>query len=251
MSLHEACAVLSVGTACHDAVELRRSYLAAIRTAHPDLNHAADAHLRTTRLSEAYRVLSAALAEFASIGDALAAAESAGAASSGSTRASSTEHSNSADYADRGDSTNSADQGATRSRHVPPPPPRWGFGRGGFAPDPDSAEAETYEIEGWVRIIADDTIELGAPLDLAFRWLELACHRAGDITYLDRPAAMLQVLVQFVGYPPSYVVFDLQGRAAYGTTEVFCTIASLEDRPPPPIDGVTHYLAEALNDVLD
>lgn len=239
MSLHEACAVLSVGTACHDAVELRRSYLAAIRTAHPDLNHAADAHMRTTRLSEAYRVLSAALAEFASIGDALAAAESAGAASSRSAGATSAER------------QGAADDESMHSRHVPPPPSRWGFGRGGFAPDPDSAEAETYEIEGWVRIIADDTIELGAPLDLAFRWLELACHRAGDITYLDRPAAMLQVLVQFVGYPPSYVVFDLQGRAAYGTTEVFCTIASLEDRPPPPIDGVTHYLAEALNDVLD
>lgn len=219
MSLHQACALLDVTTSCDDATELRRCYLAAIRISHPDRNSAADAHLRTTQLSEAYRLLCAALEEHASLGDAMAA-------------------------------DGAATDRVGETGHAASPPQRQTAGAHGHGFDPDSPEAETYEIEGWVRIIANDTIELGAPLDLAFRWLEIACHRAGDITYLDRPAALLQLLVEFEGFPLCYVVFDLQGRAAYGTTEVFCSIASLDDRQPPPIEAVTEYLAVALDEVL-
>ncbi|NLA36916.1 MAG: J domain-containing protein, partial [Actinobacteria bacterium] len=184
LSLDEARILLGVTEECRDASAVRRAYLVAIRESHPDRNEAADANLRTARLSEAYRLICAAIADPSST------TTTPGGAAGGDTT------------------------GAAAGARTAPPP---------RATRPVGNEAETYEIEGWVRVIADDTIELGAPLDLAFRWLELACHHAGDITYLDRPAAMLQVLVQFVGYPPSYVVFDLQGRAAYGTTEVFCT----------------------------
>lgn len=97
-----------------------------------------------------------------------------------------------------------------------------------------------------IRLIDDDTIEVQAPLDLVYGWLVQAGHLAGDITFLDRSAPILQVLVSFVDEPPCQVIFDLQGRAARGTTEIFCTVESLEDRPPPPIDAVTRFVAEQL-----
>lgn len=99
-----------------------------------------------------------------------------------------------------------------------------------------------------LRQIADDTIEVDAPIDHTYGLLVQAAHRAGDVTFLDRSAALLQILVQFVDEPPCQVVFDLQGRAAKGTTEIFCTIESLEDRPPPPIDAVTRFVTDQLTE---
>lgn len=202
-SFDDALRHLGLGPDERDLVTIRAAYLTAIRSSHPDRNGADDAHARSARLTEAYRLVCSAI------------------------------------------EAGVAGPGVSESGSADPQPP---------APEPPQHvgnQAESYEIEGWVRIVADDTIELGAPADLAFRWLELASHRAGDITYLDRPAAMLQILVAFEGYPLCYVVFDLQGRAAFGTTEVFCSIDSLDDRPPPPISAVTEYLAAQLEDALD
>ena len=53
----------------------------------------------------------------------------------------------------------------------------------------------------------------------------------------------------FIDEPACQVIFDLQGRAARGTTEIFCTIESMEDRPPPPIDAVTRFVADKLRAV--
>ncbi|MEI2654536.1 MAG: hypothetical protein V9G12_20730 [Microthrixaceae bacterium] len=75
-------------------------------------------------------------------------------------------------------------------------------------------------------------------------------HVVGDVTFLDRSAALLQILVAFVDEPVCQMIFDLQGRAAHGTTEVFCTIDSIEDRPAPPIDAVTRFIAEHLAETI-
>ena len=100
-----------------------------------------------------------------------------------------------------------------------------------------------------VRVIADDTIEVSAPPDLTFLWLVQTGHVVGDVTFLDRSAALLQILVAFVDEPVCQMIFDLQGRAATGTTEIFCTIDSIEDRAAPPIDAVTRFVAEHLTEV--
>lgn len=116
----------------------------------------------------------------------------------------------------------------------------------GEPPASEAPPSEPRRTIADVAVIADDTIEVDAPMDLTFSLLFQAAHRAGDVTYFDRSALMLQVYVEFVDEPPCHVVFDLQGRAAHGTTEVFCTIESLDDRPPPPIDAVTRYVAQQL-----
>jgi len=118
-------------------------------------------------------------------------------------------------------------------------------------PGPDRRPApEPVVITVDVQVIADDTIEVAAPPDLAFAWLVQTGHVVGDVTFLDRSAALLQILVSFVDEPVCQMIFDLQGRAARGTTEVFCTIDSIEDRPAPPIDAVTRFIAEHLAETI-
>ncbi|MFN8051159.1 MAG: hypothetical protein U0Q22_06990 [Acidimicrobiales bacterium] len=97
-----------------------------------------------------------------------------------------------------------------------------------------------------VVVIADDTIEVAAPVDLTYALLLQAAHDAAEVTFLDRSAAILQIVVEFVDEPVCQVIFDLQGRAARGTTEIFCTIESLEERPAPPIEAVTQFVAAQL-----
>ena len=120
-------------------------------------------------------------------------------------------------------------------------------------PEPEPAAPPRHEpvvITVDVRVIADDTIEVAAPPDLTFAWLVQTGHVVGDVTFLDRSAALLQILVSFVDEPVCQMIFDLQGRAAHGTTEVFCTIDSIEDRPAPPIDAVTRFIAEHLAETI-
>ncbi len=120
------------------------------------------------------------------------------------------------------------------------------------APEPPPPPAIVdLDLSALVRIIADDTIEVAAPPDITFAWLVQAGHVAGDVTFLDRPAALLQILVAFVGEPWCQMIFDLQGRAARGTTEIFCTIESIEDRPGPPIDAATRFVADQLAEVIN
>ena len=124
-----------------------------------------------------------------------------------------------------------------------PPPP---------APEPSTPRRpEPVVITVDVQVIADDTIEVAAPPDLAFAWLVQTGHVVGDVTFLDRSAALLQILVSFVDEPVCQMIFDLQGRAARGTTEVFCTIDSIEDRDAPPIDAVTRFIAEHLAETIN
>jgi hypothetical protein len=96
-----------------------------------------------------------------------------------------------------------------------------------------------------VAKLADDTIGVGAPGPETFAVLLDACHRLGEVTYVEPGSGMIQVLVEFLDGPVCQLLLTLQGRAT-GVTEAFCTIESIDDRPAPPIDAVTDLLVHTL-----
>ena len=80
-----------------------------------------------------------------------------------------------------------------------------------------------------VAKLADDTIGIGAPGPETFAVLLDACHRLGEVTYVEPCSGLIQVLVEFVDGPVCQLLLTLQGRAT-GVTEAFCTIESIDDR---------------------
>ncbi|MCB1031719.1 MAG: J domain-containing protein [Acidimicrobiales bacterium] len=113
---------------------------------------------------------------------------------------------------------------------APPPPP-----------PPPQPPAEPSDA---ITRLGPDSLLLAAPGDEAFKWLLDASHDVGAITYLDRSMPIAEVLCRFVGEPATSLVFTLQGRG-HGT-EVFCTVESIESRPPPPTEAVVDLLEDAL-----
>lgn len=196
LTLDEALARLGLGAGERDPATIRNAYLAAIRGAHPDVNHRVGATDESASITVAYRLV----------------VETIGAGEPGGAE---------------------PDPGPAPGSTPPPPPP----------PEPVVITVD-------VRVVADDTIEVAAPPDVTFAWLVQTGHVIGDVTFLDRSAALLQILVSFVDEPICQMIFDLQGRAARGTTEIFCTIDSIEERPAPPVDAVTRFVAEHLAHVI-
>jgi hypothetical protein len=96
-----------------------------------------------------------------------------------------------------------------------------------------------------VAKLANDTIGIGAPGPETFGVLLDACHRLGEVTYVEPSSGLIQVLVEFVDGPVCQLLLALQGRAT-GVTEAFCTIESIDDRPAPPIEAVTDLLVLTL-----
>lgn len=74
----------------------------------------------------------------------------------------------------------------------------------------------------------DDTLIVTAPADEAFLALLEAGHRTGDVTYVDRSAGLLELVVDVAGTGTCSVLVTLQGRAD-GTTHAFVTVESLAD----------------------
>jgi hypothetical protein len=97
-----------------------------------------------------------------------------------------------------------------------------------------------------VRLAADDTISMAVPAHEAFLVAHEASQSIGDVSYVDLDAGLLQVIVEFEGYPPCQLHLDLQGRAASGSTEVFVTIESATGAAAPPIGPVTVLVADAM-----
>jgi hypothetical protein len=96
-----------------------------------------------------------------------------------------------------------------------------------------------------VAKLADDTVGVGAPGPETFAFLLDACHRLGEVTYVEPSNGLIQVLVEFVDGPVCQLLLTLQGRAT-GVTEAFCTIESIDERPAPPIDAVTDLVVHTL-----
>ena len=53
-----------------------------------------------------------------------------------------------------------------------------------------------------------------------------ACHRIGDVTYVDRSCAIFEALVAVEGEGTCSLVITVQGRA--DGTDAFCTLEAIE-----------------------
>ena len=112
----------------------------------------------------------------------------------------------------------------------PPPPPR-------HSPPVPPLDEPPEVLDG-------DTIHLLAPPDEAFVRLVEACHRIGDVTYIDRSCAILETLVQVDGEGTCSLVITFQGRA--DGTDAFCTLEAIEHVASPPVRPLVEDLVAAL-----
>lgn len=115
---------------------------------------------------------------------------------------------------------------APRTEDASPPARRW---------EPSPAEVDAIE---------SDTIAITAPAPEAYALLLDAAAQVGSVGYVDRHLGLLEILVRFEGGPTCSVLLTLQGRAF--TTEVVCTMDSIEAAPTPPLRPVVEALVEAL-----
>ena len=118
--------------------------------------------------------------------------------------------------------------------HRPSPPPATASTR----PPPAQPMSEPPEV------LDGDTVHLSVPPDEAFARLVDACHRIGDVTYIDRSCAILEALLPIEGEGVCSLVISLQGRA-HGT-DAFCTLEAIEHVAAPPVRPVVEHLVWAL-----
>ena len=118
--------------------------------------------------------------------------------------------------------------------HIAPPAP----------PPPRPRRPAPPPLDEPPEVLDGDTVYLAAPPDEAFVRVLEACHRIGDVTYVDRSCAILEALVPIAGEGACSLVISLQGRA--DGTEAFCTLESIERVASPPVRHVTEALVAAL-----
>jgi hypothetical protein len=94
------------------------------------------------------------------------------------------------------------------------------------------------------EVLDGDTVHLQAPPDEAFVRVLEACHRIGDVTYIDRSCAILETLVQVEGEGTCSLVVTFQGRL--DGTDAFCTLEAIEHVASPPVRQVVERLVAAL-----
>ncbi len=123
-----------------------------------------------------------------------------------------------------------------RLQELPPPPaaPR---------PAPPAASRPAPLTEP-PEVLDGDTVHLAVPPDEAFVHLLEACHRIGDVTYVDRSCAILEALVRVEGEGVCSLVITLQGRV--DGTDAFCTLEAIEHVGSPPVRQVVERLLGAL-----
>jgi hypothetical protein len=111
-------------------------------------------------------------------------------------------------------------------------------------PPPPSPAAPSAPLDEPPEVLDGDTVHLAAPPDEAFARLVDACHRIGDVTYVDRSCAILEALLPIEGEGVCSLVITLQGRA--NGTDAFCTLEAIEHVASPPVRPVVELLVEAL-----
>jgi hypothetical protein len=125
-----------------------------------------------------------------------------------------------------------------RSRRAAPP------GTTGATPAPSPGPQRPPPPPGPVEVLDGDTLLLPVPPGEAFALVVDACHRIGDVTYVDRSCAILETLVAVPDEGACSLVVTLQGRA-HGT-EAFCTLEAIEHVASPPVAPVVAALRTAL-----
>ena len=96
------------------------------------------------------------------------------------------------------------------------------------------------------EVLDGDTVHLPVPPDEAFLVVLEACHEIGDVTYVDRSCAILEVLVRIEGEGVCSLVITLQGRS-HGT-DAYCTLEAIEHVAAPPVRPVVEALVSAIRD---
>jgi hypothetical protein len=125
-------------------------------------------------------------------------------------------------------------EGRLADRLPPSPPP----------PPPSRHRRAAAPLDEPPEVLDGDTILVVAPPDEAFARIVEACHRIGDVTYIDRSCAILETLVRVEGEGVCSLVITLQGRS-HGT-EAFCTLEAIEHVASPPVHEVVDRLVAAL-----
>lgn len=190
------------------ADDARTAYRARLLRTHPDVSGSGDATERTVELTRAYRLLVRVFEPDVSPGPVVDARVEAPAASP-----------------------------------VPNSAPDAGPSAGPFGNVSEQAVEPVL-----IAQLDGDTIGVGAPPNETLMLLVEAAYRLGEISYLDRSAGLLEIVVEFIEAPTSSVLLSLQGRAT-GITEVFCTVEPLSGGKSPPADAVTRLLLHTLLDV--
>jgi hypothetical protein len=111
-------------------------------------------------------------------------------------------------------------------------------------PDPAPPAAVVAPPAGIDEATDGDRVRLLAPLPEALARVVDACHRIGDVTYLDRGCAILETLVQVEGEGTCSLVITLHARG--GATDALCTLEAIEHVGSPPVRPVTERLVAAL-----
>jgi hypothetical protein len=129
--------------------------------------------------------------------------------------------------------------------HAPPPAPPAPRPAGPSPVGPVTVRASDDDpMSDPPEVLDGDTVHLPLPPDEAFVRLVEACHRIGDVTYLDRSCAILEALVRVEGEGVCSLLITLQGRA--DGTDAFCTLEAIERVASPPVRLVTEALVRAL-----
>lgn len=100
------------------------------------------------------------------------------------------------------------------------------------------------------RVEGDALLVWADPATVMARLVD-AGHRLGEVTYLDRGAGLLEVLVMVAPEGEDHpvacsLVASLQGRL--DAVEVFCTVERLDGHPAPPVAALVDALADALRE---
>ena len=127
-------------------------------------------------------------------------------------------------------------------RDGPPPRTRPAPAPARTPPAPSPAPVVGVVVDG-------DTVAADLPAGDLFAMLVEVADSIGEIAYVDRSTALLEIVTEFAGYGACSVVLSLQGRAT-GVTEAFCTVEALGGGPVPPAHAVADLLAHGLRALL-
>ena len=123
-----------------------------------------------------------------------------------------------------------------RPERVPPTAPQTSAPPRAWADAPGTADD--------VRIVDDNTLVFRTlPTETFIRLVEAANH-IGHISYVDRSAALLEVMVRLRDETPASLVFSLQWRAHDATCEAFATLEAIDRPERLEVGGVLEQLCE-------
>jgi hypothetical protein len=126
------------------------------------------------------------------------------------------------------------------------------LGTGEAAPAPATRPASVHRREHRrparpvvddVRIEGADTLVLSSTPAESFRRLVEATHALGELSYVDRSAAIFEAIFALEDGSHASFVVSLQWRAHDATCEAFCTLEALDRAESLDVSGVLEQLA--------